>query len=85
MVIFRRSAKNTSFVWCISLDNRSLQMEQLNIKSSDNTPILSSAALAVRLKKKEQILVVNPNGLQLHVQMPDGSEWVVKDVFALKS
>lgn len=84
MVIFRRRAKGTTYVWSVALDGRRTQVERLPVRDSNGDPVPSELAMAIQVKRadgRKHLLIVNPERLQLNVQLPDGVELRVEEPF----
>ena len=87
VVIFRRQAKETAFVWCVALDGRQMQIRLLPVRDSSGDPISSAVAVAVQVEavdREERILVVNPDQLSLNIKLPDGVERRVEKTLAVE-
>ncbi|RKY04706.1 heparinase [Candidatus Poribacteria bacterium] len=74
MVIFRRRAKETAFIWGISLDGRDMEIKPRLVRDAEGNPIRPSAAVAVECEAngKRYLFVVNPEGIDLRVELPSG-------------
>lgn len=86
VVLFRRHAKETALVWCVSLDGKAVQIELLPVSDENENAVSQSIAAAVQVMSADGkiYLVTNPERRSLQVQLPDGSKWHTDAAFALK-
>lgn len=77
VAIFRRHGKETTFVWCISLNGKAARIERLD--AGDATAIAVTSASG-----KKWNLIANPDKKPVSVKLPDGSDWRVESAFAAK-
>ena len=83
MVIFRRRAKDTTFVWAVSLEGKGQKIESLEVRGPDGKPVPISLATAIRFESDggRGIFVLNPDRIPLEVRFPDGSWRRVEEIF----
>ncbi len=71
VVIARRQAKETAYLWCVSLSGAAdvPELEPEVVTRADGTPVLAAAAAAVRVKTSHgvEVFVVNPRGENIQV------------------
>lgn len=87
VVIFRRQAKDSAFVWYISLSGKPAQVRQLAVKDRNGKKIDASAAVAVSVTEsggKEKILLANPEKRAIVLSLKDGSTLRTDAAFAVK-
>jgi hypothetical protein len=87
MVIFRRRAKETAFVWCIGLDGEVAQISFLHVQDSDGNSLQPAVAVAVQLKTsdgQERDLIANPDQLPLSIELPGRERHQVVETFAVR-
>lgn len=84
MVIFRRRAKETAFIWGISLKGRGMAIRLRPVRDAEGKTVNCSVAAAVECEAggKQHLFVVNPKGIELVVPLPGGEERRVKRPFA---
>ncbi len=87
MVILRRRAKETAFVWCVGLDGKVAQVEFLPVRDLDGNSLSSAVATAVQVETadgQKWVVIANPDGLSLNISLPDGTEYQVAEVFDIR-
>lgn len=87
VVIFRRHAKETSLAWFISLNDRPVHIEQLDVLGVNGSK-LGAEVMAVSVTAtdgKKWNLVANPEKQAVVVSLPGGLEWRTDSVFGVKS
>jgi len=87
MVIFRRRAKETTFVWCVALDGEEARLEHLPVRDSDGNILSPASATAIQVEiadGRKRILAVNPDKLSLSVKLADGADQQFGEIFGVK-
>ncbi|MFC1712454.1 alginate lyase family protein [Candidatus Poribacteria bacterium] len=87
VVILRRHAKETAFVWCVGLDGKAAQVKFLTVQDSDGNLLPSAIAAAVQVESagtQRRIIIANPDGLLLNIELPDGTEYQIAEVFDIQ-
>jgi hypothetical protein len=87
MVIFRRHAKETAFVWCVGLDGEAAQLRSLSIRDSNGDPVSSAVATSVQIEAvngQKWVIIANPDQLSLNIGLPDGTDHQVEEVFGVR-
>jgi hypothetical protein len=77
MIILRRHARETAFVWCVGLDGQAAKIELLPVLDSSGNTMQTSVAAAVHVETadgQKWVVVANPDGLSLNVALPDGTK-----------
>ena len=87
MVIFRRKAKEMTLAWCVALSGKPAQIEYLPVRDSSGNVISSEVATAIQIESadgKKRTLIVNPDGLLLNVELPDGAKLQSDEIFKVQ-
>jgi hypothetical protein len=85
LALFRRTARQTAFVWSETLDGVGPKMRVLTVRDADGKALSSAEAAAVEVTAtngKWQLLA-NPDKRAVRVALPDGSEWSSQAAFAV--
>ena len=86
-VVFRRRAAETAFGWCVALDGKQAVMQWLPVTDVSDVQVSASIAAALAVTPSggvTRVLLTNPDGASLRVELPDGSVWETGDVFGVK-
>jgi len=79
VVIFRRQAEETTFVWSVALDGQEVGLRSLAVApAGGGMPSDVRWVKAVEVTRETggtQVLLVNPERKAVSVEMPDGSAW----------
>jgi hypothetical protein len=84
VVIFRRQAADTAYVWSISLDGKPPSIDRLSVRDASGKE-LGGDVTAIRVSAsggEKWNLVANPKKQALVVKLSDGSDWRVDSAFA---
>jgi hypothetical protein len=85
--IFRRQAKDTAFVWFVSLDGKPPRVETLEVSDSSARRIDPSVAVGVKVTQPglaERLLIVNPTKRAVVVSLSDGTQLRTRSAFVAR-
>jgi hypothetical protein len=85
MVVQRRHAQRTTFVWAVSLDGSPVNLQANNVES-DGARLEQSHAVLVRAGSGDRnlLLLANPQRKSIDVSLPDGTHWKTDAVFSVR-
>ena len=86
VLLLRRKAQATAFVWVLALDGRSVALETLPVQAADGKTLAAAVATAVQVRAgdKQWQLLVNPEKQAVQVNLPGGA-WRSSDVFSVET
>jgi len=86
-VIFRRKARNTAFVWYISLNGKPAEVDVLPAADRSGEGLDESDAVAVCVTRSDgtrRVLVANPQGRSVRVGPANGARFETSAAFAVR-
>ena len=86
VLLLRRKAQATAFVWALALDGVPVTLEALPVQAADGKPLAAAVATAVRVRAgdKQWQLLVNPDKQAAQVSLP-GGVWRSSAPFAVQT
>ncbi len=86
MVIQRRQAQRTAFVWAVSIDGAPVQLHVSDVSSASGEKLDESEALLVQVRSagREWSLLANPERKNVSTANADGSRWQSDAVFSVR-
>ena len=87
VVIYRRKATETVFGWCVALDGKAPEMRWLKVKDKEGKAVGASRAAALEIRSaegKRKVLVANPGGMAIEVEMGEGQVWRTEVKFGVR-
>ncbi len=86
LMIVRRQAQETAFVWAVALDGRPATLQTLEVRDADRQPIsaATATALTVRSGPRCSSLLINPDKQSVQVRLPQG-DWSCSEPFAVRT
>jgi len=86
MVVQRRHAQRTAYVWAVSLDGGAVNLQASGVES-DGKPLDQSQAVEVTASKdsKSWSIVVNPQRKKVSGKLSTGSNWETEAVFSVNA
>ncbi len=75
LMLMRRKAKETAFVWTVALDGEPVTLETLGARDADGQPLSAAAATALTVRSGMRCwrLLVNPDKQSVQVSLSQGS------------
>lgn len=85
MLLQRRRAQNTAFVWAVSLDGAPVELKVTDVQDADGKNMIRAEALLVEVSagKMQRFFLVNPQQKKLAVTLPGGAAWRSDAVLAI--
>ena len=85
-LIFRRKARETVFVWCVSLSGVERTLQTISVCDRNGKAISCPDAVGVEVNGGDKALrlLVNPDRRPVKLPLADGSEWKTDAAFAVK-
>ncbi len=86
-VMFRRKAKDTAYVWYLSLSGKPAQLKQLPVMDESGRKLDTSTAAAVAVTEPDgtrRILIANPDKRAVLVSPPEGPQLRTSAAFAVR-
>jgi hypothetical protein len=86
VLLLRRKAQATAFVWALALDGQPVTLETLAVRTADGKPVSAALATAIRVRAgdKQWQLLVNPDKLAAQVALPAGA-WRSSEMFSVET
>lgn len=86
VLLLRRKAQATAFVWALALDGVPVTLETLPVQGADGKPLAAAVVTAVRVRSgdKQWQLLVNPDKQAAQVNLPGGA-WRSSAPFAVET
>ena len=86
VLLLRRKAQSTAFVWALALDGQPVTLETLPVQAADGKPLATAVATAVQVRAgdKQWKLLVNPEKQAVLVNLP-GDGWRSSEPFAVET
>jgi len=87
VLIYRRSARSTAFVWYVSLTGKPVQLRHVPIIDDSSKALEPATGCAVAMTQadgRERIVVANPEKRRVRIPLADGSELRTQAPFAAK-
>jgi hypothetical protein len=77
LVVFRRKARETAFVWAIALDSAAPKLRVLSVQDDGKKALPAAQAVAVQVGEgaSARTVLVNPDGRNVSVNPPGGTAW----------
>lgn len=78
MVLFRRQAAATAYVWAVALDGAKVKLDLLKMRGADGRAVAPAEAVAVRVTAGSTVrtILANPDKRSVTVSLPGGENWV---------
>ena len=85
MLLQRRHAQRTAFVWAISLDGEPVKLQIKSLSETGGQTLSESQAVQVQVTSGDRnwLLLANPDRKNISATPPDGSHWQTDAVFAV--
>ena len=86
MVVQRRHAQRTAFVWAVSLDGAPVTLQVSEVADASGQNLDESQAVLVQASSNEHnwLLLANPERKSVNAVSPDGSRWQSDEAFAVR-
>ena len=86
MLVQRRHAQRTAFVWAVSLNGVPVELHVMNVTSAAGEHLDESDALLVQVSSggRNWSLLANPGRKQVNVVLGDGSRWQTDVAFGVR-
>lgn len=86
MLVQRRQAQRTAFVWAVSLDGAPVTLQTKKVMDAAGKPLDESQAVLVLVSSagKNWSLLANPQGKALHVATADDADWRTREIFDIR-
>jgi hypothetical protein len=86
MILQRRHAQNTAFVWGVSLDGNPAELKVSDVRDESGTQLKESAAVLVQLGggNPPRMLLANPRKESIVAVLPGGSTWRSGEAVAIR-
>lgn len=84
MVIFRRKAKETAFIWCVALNGKPVTLEPLEVRDSSGAVLSSSEAAAVRVTSGGKTWEIAANPGRRAAVVAGRVQWNLETAFAAR-
>lgn len=85
MLLQRRRAQRTAFVWAVSLDGTPAELKVMPVSETGGQTLSESQAVEVQVTSGDHnwLLLANPQHKNIAATLPDGSHWQSDAVFAV--
>jgi hypothetical protein len=86
MLIMRRQAAHTAFLWAVSLDGSPVTLRLSPVKDSTGNSLGTDEAAMVQVSsgKQTRLLLVNPDRRSVRADLPAGEAWETASAFAVR-
>jgi hypothetical protein len=85
MVLQRRHAQDTAFVWAVALDGRPTELKVSEVHDGAGNSLKRSEALMVQVRGDQaRTLLVNPHKKQVMAVLPDSKTWRSEEAVAVR-
>jgi hypothetical protein len=86
MLLQRRQAQNTAFVWAVSLDGAPVALKVSDVQDARGKNLLRAEALLVQVSvgKIQRSLLVNPQQKNVAAALPGGEAWRSEAVLSIR-
>lgn len=87
MLLFRRTARETAFVWAVSLDGAPVTLRLSPVNDAQGKAVSPDGAALVQAGdgKREWLLLVNPDRQPVTAPLPGGGTWSTGEAFAVRA
>jgi hypothetical protein len=85
MIVQRRHAQDTAFVWAVALDGKPAELKVSEVRDGAGNSLKRSEALMVQVHGDQaRRLLVNPYEKQVVAVLPDGEMWRSREALAIQ-
>ena len=86
LLVQRRRAQNTAFVWAVSLDGAPVELKVSDVQDADGKNLIHAEALLVQVGagSLQRSLLVNPQQKKVVSALPGGAAWRSEAVLAIR-